>query len=152
MGYSATKSRPCAFWALIYYFVMPVKNTIRTAPAQRHYNSISYETLTASWLVSDGWEVYLPLIDHDMKTDLIVVDNHNFYRIQVKSLDTKRENIMVENKWGDVDIDYIIYFSRTSSWGYIATPFRQRKKRLNSCDHIRFHKDCKPFLRAFSEI
>ena len=131
---------------------MPVKNAIRTAPAQRHYNSISFETLAASWLMSDGWEVYMPMIDHDMKTDLMVVDNHNFYRIQVKSLDSKREDIQVENKWGNVNIDYIIYFSRTSNWGYIATPFRQKRKQLNSKDHIRFHKDRKPFLKAFSQI
>lgn len=131
---------------------MPVKNTIRTVPAQRYYNRMSFETLAASWLVSDGWEVYLPMIDHDMKTDLVVVDNHSFYRIQVKSLDSKIENVMVENKWGDVDIDYIIYFSRTSNWGYIATPFHQKRKRLNSNDHVRFHKDCKPFLKAFTQI
>ena len=131
---------------------MPIKNTIRTAPAQQHYKSISFETLVASWLVSDGWEVYLPVIDHDMKTDLIVVDKHNFYRIQVKSLDTRKENIQVENKWGGVRIDYIIYFSRSSNWGYIARPFRQRKKRLNADDHVRFHKDCKPFLKAFEQI
>ncbi|WBA82375.1 group I intron-associated PD-(D/E)XK endonuclease [Endozoicomonas sp. GU-1] len=131
---------------------MPVKHIVRTAPAQRHYKEISYESQAASWLVSDGWEVFLPMIDHDMKTDLLVADKHNFYRIQVKFLDTNQEDVIVENKWGSADLDYIIYFSRRSPWGYLARPFQQKRKRLNSKDHIRFHQDRKPFLKAFEQI
>lgn len=74
-----------------------------------------------------------------MKTDLLVSDGLNFYRIQIKSVETHDESHLVENKWGDVEIDYVIYFSRTDNWGYITKPFTQSKKRLNSKEHIRFH-------------
>ena len=89
------------------------------------------------------------MIDHDMKSVLLVGDGHEYYRIQIKSLETDDESYMVENKWGDAAIDFVVYFSRSGNWGYITPPFSQRRKRLNSPDHIRFHKHPKPFLKAF---
>ncbi|WP_194164254.1 group I intron-associated PD-(D/E)XK endonuclease [Agarivorans sp. B2Z047] len=55
---------------------------------------MSYESKTATWLLQDGWEVLLPIIDHGLKTDVVKSDGHSFYRIQVKSLETT----WVENK------------------------------------------------------
>ena len=129
---------------------MPVKNSTRTKPAQQHYKNTSFETLAASWLTYGGWEVFVPMIDHDMKTDLLVGDGHEYYRIQIKSLETDDESHLVENKWGDAAIDFVVYFSRSGNWGYITPPFSQKRKRLNSPDHIRFHKHPKPFLKAFN--
>ncbi|WP_293268169.1 group I intron-associated PD-(D/E)XK endonuclease [Neptunomonas sp.] len=70
---------------------IPVKNAVRTLPASKHYKNISYETLAASWFTNDGWEVLMPLVDHGSKTDLVIVDDSNFYRIQVKSLASNDE-------------------------------------------------------------
>lgn len=75
-----------------------------------------------------------------MKTDLLVSDGNNFYRIQVKTVESHDESHVVGNKWGDTKIDYVIYFSRTENWGYILKPFNQRRKRLNSAGSIRFHQ------------
>ena len=129
---------------------MPVKNAQRTEPAKAHYKQISYETLAASWFAHDGWEVFLPIIDHGKKTDLIIADDSRYYRIQVKSVETNDESVYVENKWGDERIDYVIYFSRTGNWGYILKPFSCAKKRLNASGHTRFHQHHKQFAKAFS--
>lgn len=131
---------------------MPVKNQAPKKSSIKHYENISFETLAASWLLNDGWEVYQPMIDHGMKTDLLIADGHKYYRIQIKSLESNDENAIVENKWGDADIDFVIYFSKKGDWGYITKPFKQRTKPLKSKGHIRFHKAQQPFAKAFESI
>jgi hypothetical protein len=131
---------------------MPVRNSNPANQSLKHYKSLSYETLAASWLLNDGWDVFMPMIDHGLKTDFVISDGDGFYRIQVKSLESNIENVIVENKWGDAKIDYIIYFSRTANWGYITLPFRQCRKKLNSTGHIRFHQHPKNFVKAFNKI
>ncbi|MDO6677093.1 hypothetical protein [Shewanella sp. 4_MG-2023] len=131
---------------------MPIKNATPPSSAIKHYKSLSYETLAASWLLNDGWDVFMPMIDHGQKTDIVISDGPYFYRIQIKSVETNDECIEVENKWGDVKIDYVIYFSRVGSWGYITRPFTQKKRRLNAPGHIRFHQHSKNFVKAFQLI
>jgi hypothetical protein len=131
---------------------MPVKNSNRSTPAFQHYKNVSFETLAASWFTYDGWEVFVPIIDHDMKTDLLVGDGTNFYRIQIKTVESSDESHFVENKWGDAKIDFVIYFSRTANWGYLVKPFTQRRKRLNAPENIKFHQHPKPFVKAFNRI
>jgi hypothetical protein len=60
--------------------------------------------------------------------------------------------MVVENKWGDANIDYLIYFSRVGNWGYVTSPFNQNKKRLNASGHIRFHQPQKNFVKALTLI
>ena len=127
---------------------MPIKAIVPSIPAQKTYKSISYETLLASWFLQDGWEVFMPLIDHGMKTDVLISDGTRFYRIQVKSVETLEDDISVESQWGDVDINYVVYFSRIGNWGYIAPPFRGRRK-LNHPEHLRFHQHPKNFIKMF---
>ncbi|MFS1906771.1 hypothetical protein BCU30_011240 [Vibrio lentus] len=109
---------------------MPVKTLHTSSEAKKYYKSISYETLLASWLLQDGWEVFMPMIDHGMKTDVLVSDGNKFYRIQVKSVECFDENTVVTDQWQNTHIDYVIYFSRCSNWGYIAPPFKG-KRRVN---------------------
>lgn len=131
---------------------MPIRNAVRKNPTLNAYKQLSYETLAASWLLSDGWEVFTPMIDHGEKTDLLIADKSKVYRIQVKSVESKEEDCFVENKWGEVKIDFVIYFSRNANWGYIARPFSSSKKRLNAGDHIRFHQHPANFAKAFKRI
>ena len=130
---------------------MPVKSQYPHSESIKHYKSISYETLLASWLLQDGWEVFMPMIDHGMKTDVLISDGVEFYRIQVKSLECSDENTIVTEQWHGANIDYVIYFSRCARWGYIALPFKG-KRRVNHSGHLRFHQDpvnfCKVFKRA----
>ncbi|OBT26612.1 MULTISPECIES: hypothetical protein [Vibrio] len=127
---------------------MPVKTLHTSSEAKKYYKSISYETLLASWLLQDGWEVFMPMIDHGMKTDVLVSDGNKFYRIQVKSVECFDENTVVTDQWQNTQIDYVIYFSRCSNWGYIAPPFKG-KRRVNHPEHVRFHQHPKNFLKAF---
>lgn len=131
---------------------MPIKNTPIKKETLAAHKQLSFENLVTAWLMSDGWEVIIPAIDHGKKTDLVVADNNNYYRIQVKSIQSNKESITVENKWKGVNIDYVIYFSRTAEWGYITPPFKEKRKRLNSLGHIRFHMHATNFLKAFKKI
>lgn len=131
---------------------MPVKNQAPKDSALKHYENISFETQAASWLLNDGWEVYQPMIDHGMKTDLLIADATKHYRIQIKTLESSNENAIVHNQWGDADIDFVIYFSKKGNWGYITKPFKEKTKPLKSLGHIRFHKAQQPFAKAFESI
>ncbi|WP_373020950.1 group I intron-associated PD-(D/E)XK endonuclease [Thiomicrorhabdus sp.] len=78
---------------------MPVKNCILKETTLTAHKQLSFEQLASAWLMSDGWEVLIPAIDHGKKTDSVVADNSNYYRIQVKSVHTNDETVKVENKW-----------------------------------------------------
>ncbi len=129
---------------------MPIKQTQAKPETAKFYKSISFETLAASWFQMDGWEVFLPMADHGSKTDLVISDGTQFYRIQVKSLDTHEENVIVQSQWDGVNIDYVLYFSRYGQWGYITQPFRGKVK-LNRKGHWRFHQHPKAFRTAFAK-
>ncbi len=131
---------------------MPVRNTTVKEQTLAAHKQLSYEGLVASWLLSDGWEVLIPAIDHGMKTDLVAADDNCFYRIQVKSIESADESTKVENKWHGAKIDYVVYFSRSGDWGYITPAFQETRKRLNASGHIRFQMHAKNFLEAFRMI
>jgi hypothetical protein len=131
---------------------MPIKNSNIKKETLAAHKQLSYENLVTAWLTGDGWEVLIPAIDHGKKTDLVIADETNFYRIQVKTVESSDDSITVENRWEDAKIDYVIYFSRTAEWGYIAPAFSEKRKRLNSPDHIRFHNHPVNFLKAFKKI
>ena len=102
---------------------MPVKNSKQKETTLAAHKQLSYENLAAAWFMADGWEVLIPAIDHGRKTDLVVSDGTNFYRIQVKTVNSDDESYRVANKWRGVEIDYVIYFSRAAEWGYIMPAF-----------------------------
>jgi hypothetical protein len=39
--------------------------------------------------MEDGWQVFVPLLDHGHKTDLLVSDEPNYYRIQIKTIEAQ---------------------------------------------------------------
>lgn len=131
---------------------MPVRNAEIKQTTLAAHKQLSFENLLAAWLLSDGWEVLVPAIDHGMKTDLVVADDNRFYRIQVKSLQSNNEDVSVENKWLGVKIDYVVYFSIEGEWGYIAPAFPEECRSLKAPGHIRFHKHPKNFLKAFKKV
>ncbi|TFH08323.1 MAG: hypothetical protein E4H07_07860 [Nitrosomonadales bacterium] len=131
---------------------MPVKNSHINECALAAHKQLSFESLVASWLTFDGWEVLIPAIDHGKKTDLVVADGSSYYRIQVKSIESRYEATFVENKWKGSKIDYVIYFSRNEEWGYITPAFQECRRKLNSLGHIRFHKHQTNFLKAFKKV
>lgn len=131
---------------------MPVRNACLKAPTLAAHKQLSYENLVSAWLLSDGWEVLIPAIDHGKKTDIVIADDSRFFRIQVKSIESHDDSILVENKWKGAKIDYVIYFSRTAEWGYITPAFEENHKRLNAPGHVRFYKHPTNFLKAFKKV
>lgn len=60
-------------------------------------------------------DVFMPMVDYGLKTEVVVSDSDEFYRIQVKAIVSDDEGTVVENKWGKASIDYVICFSRTGN-------------------------------------
>jgi hypothetical protein len=133
---------------------MPIKSTALPLEHHRQYTNISFEQYAARLFLADGWEVLKPYVDHGRKTDLVVSDGHVFYRIQIKSLDTTEETVVVKNQWKNSDtiIDYVIYFSKRGNWGYIIKPFSTNQMCLNNTGGVRFHQHEKNFAQAFAKI
>lgn len=110
----------------------------------------SYESMVVSWLMQDGWQVFLPVLDHGHQTDILISDGPNFYRIQVKTVQAKGNDHQVENQWIDSNVDVVIYFARNSDWGVICPAFEETNRPLNFEGHRKFNsQDKKSFLREF---
>jgi len=99
----------------------------------------------------DGWQVFLPILDHGHQTDLLISDGPNYYRIQVKTVEVGKDHV-VHNVWKGSDIDYVIYFVRNGEWGVIAPAFPENRRKLIHDEHQRFEKNSKSFLKAFHLI
>ena len=131
---------------------MPIRSNLIPDKAKEYYQNVSYEHQVASWLLKDGWEVYIPHVDHGARTDVLISDGEYYYRIQVKSVDKHDENTVVKPMWEKHDnIDLVIYFSKKGQWGYIAPLFHKPRK-LNHHEHLRFHQNSTNFLKAFAKI
>ena len=112
----------------------------------------SFESRVVSWLMHDGWQVFIPILDHGHKTDILISDGLHYYRIQIKTVEALGEDHVVENKWKDSNIDVVVYFARNSTWGYVTPAFTQNKCKLNADGHKRFNQTRKEFLNAFHEL
>lgn len=129
------------------------KTTVRIEVAQTLQN-MSFEQKTIAWLMSDGWEVYAPIVDNGHKTDILISDGPNYYRIQIKTVSGDGgKDQKIQNKWGDSGVDVVIYYARESEWGYVAPAFKGKKRALNYKEHIYFNSTKrKDFLKAFHAI
>lgn len=96
-----------------------------------------------------GWQVFHPMLDAAHAVDLIASDGPNSYRIQIKSLESQDENYQVQNQWKGKHVDFVIYFTQRSNWGYVCPAFTTNQKRLNDPAHKKFHKNQTSFLAAF---
>ena len=112
----------------------------------------SYESLVVSWLMRDGWQVFLPILDNGHQTDMLISDGPNYYRVQVKTVDSASESVVVENRWKDANVDCVVYFARNSNWGYVAPAFSESKRPLNAPGHKRFQQTQNQFLKAFHAV
>ena len=102
--------------------------------------------------MQDGWQVFIPILDHGHQTDVLISDGPNFHRIQVKTVDGSSESQVLENRWKDSNVDVVIVFARNSNWGYVLPAFDEKKRKLNSDGHQRFGQNKKEFLKAFHKL
>lgn len=99
--------------------------------------------------MQDGWQIFLPILDHGHKTDLLISDGPMFYRLQIKTVEASSKHHVVENLWEGSNLDYVIYFVRNGSWGVITPAFVEKKRKLSHAEHRKFDCDRKSFLREF---
>lgn len=113
----------------------------------------SFENLVVTWLMQDGWQVFTPILDHGHRTDVLISDGEQYFRLQVKTVDgAKGKKQEVENRWQNCKIDFVIYFARNGEWGYIAPAFNEKKKMLNAPEHKGFLLKKSEFLTAFHTV
>ena len=128
---------------------MPRRLTQTKSGTHQTLKNISYESRLVSWLMQDGWQVFLPILDHGHKTDILISDGPNYYRIQVKTVEASGDDHVVHNSWIDSNIDVVVYFARNSNWGVITPAFKEKKRALNHEGHRKFIQNRKEFLREF---
>lgn len=131
---------------------MPVRKTAVKSGERRVMRAVAYESRVVSWLMQDGWQVFLPILDHGHKTDILISDGPNFHRIQIKTVEAQGEGHLVPNLWKDSDCNYVVFFARNSTWGYVAPAFLDKNRPLNHQEHERFEQTQKSFLKAFHSL
>ncbi len=112
----------------------------------------SYESMVVSWLMQDGWQVFLPVLDHGHQTDILISDGPNYFRVQVKTVSANGNDHVVHNQWKDSNIDCVVYFARNSNWGVIAPAFEEDSRPITHDSHVRFNQRKKEFLTAFHKL
>lgn len=131
---------------------MPKLHTLPPEGTLQYQRNVSFEEQAGSWLLKDGWQVFYPKCDHGHKTDLLVSNGPDFFRIQVKTLCKPDCNQVVQNKWKGSDVHYVIYFIHDEGHGYVVRPFKESEMVLNRTSHVRFKRNDVDFCRAFQQI
>ena len=131
---------------------MPRRLTETKTGTRQALKNTSYESMVVSWLMQDGWQVFLPVLDHGHQTDILISDGPNYFRIQVKTLDASVDNHIIENRWKDSNVDVVIFFARNSNWGYVTPAFEEKKRPLNHASHRKFIQGHKEFLKEFHQL
>lgn len=112
----------------------------------------SFESLVVSWLMQDGWQVFVPILDNGHSTDILISDGPNFHRVQVKTVEATGEDHELENRWKESNVDVVVAFARNGNWGYVMPAFTQNKRKLNAEGHEKFGQNKKEFLKAFHKV
>lgn len=131
---------------------MPRRSTQTKPNTHIALKNSSYESMVVSWLMQDGWQVFLPVLDHGHQTDILISDGPNYFRVQVKTVCTKGNNQVVRNQWKNSNIDCIVYFARDSNWGFITPAFSVSNRPINHKCHVKFKQGRKEFLKAFHKL
>jgi hypothetical protein len=129
---------------------MPRRLTQTKHGTHKALKNTSFEIVVLSWLMQDGWQVFMPVLDHGHNTDLLISDGPNYFRIQVKTIDSSR--VEIRNQWEGSNVDVVIYFSRNSNWGYITPAFEEKKRVLEHPTHRKFNQNKKDFLKQFHQL
>ena len=131
---------------------MPRRMTTTREDTRKAMKNVSYESLTAGWLMQDGWQVFTPLLDNGHSTDLLLSDGPHYHRVQIKTIEASSDDQYIQNKWKDSDLDVVVVFARNSDWGYVMPAFASNRRRLNSKGHQKFQKNKNEFLKAFHKV
>jgi hypothetical protein len=128
---------------------MPRRMTATKSATHKVLKNVSFESMVISWLMQDGWQVFIPILDNGHQTDMLISDGPNYYRVQVKTVEATGEDHVVQNRWKDGNVDVVVFFARNSTWGYVMPAFKENQRKLNAESHQRFNQSKKEFLKAF---
>ena len=131
---------------------MPRRMTATKNGTHQVLKNSSFESVVVSWLMQDGWQVFVPILDNGHQTDILISDGPNYHRIQVKTIEASGDNHVIENRWKDSNVDVVVCFARNSNWGYVMPAFSQNKRKLNSDGHQKFNENRNDFLKAFHKV
>lgn len=131
---------------------MPRRLTKTKDGTHQVLKNTSFESQVVSWLMQDGWQVFLPMLDNGHKTDILISDGISYYRIQVKTVEASGDDHEVINSWSDHKVDCVIFFARNSNWGYVTPGFSDAKRKLNHESHQKFTQNKNEFLKAFHKV
>ncbi len=120
---------------------------------KQNLQNTSFENQVVTWLMQDGWQVFVPALDNGHKTDVLIAEGRRYFRIQIKTVDAnKGKSQEITNVWGEIPIDFIIYFARNGEWGYVVPAFTEKHKTLNAAEHKFFMLKKNEFLTAFHTV
>ena len=128
---------------------MPRRLTQTKPETHQAMKNSSYESRVVSWLMQDGWQIFLPVLDHGHQTDILISDGPNYFRIQVKTIGAKGEDHIINNQWNGSNVDCVVFFARNSNWGVITPAFEEKARALNHKEHRKFEQTKNEFLREF---
>ena len=131
---------------------MPRRMTATKEGTHKALKNSSFESLVVSWLMQDGWQVFLPVLDNGHQTDILISDGPNFYRVQVKTVEATGEDYELENRWKDSSVNVVVVFAKNTNWAYVMPAFSQNKRKLNAEGHQKFDQSKNEFLKAFHKI
>ena len=131
---------------------MPRRMTATKNGTHQVLKNSSFESMVVSWLMQDGWQVFVPILDNGHQTDILISDGPNYHRIQVKTVEASGDDHVVENRWKNSNVDVVVFFARNSNWGYVTPAFSQNKRKLNSDGHQKFVQNKNEFLKAFHKL
>lgn len=131
---------------------MPRRMTSTKSGTHQVLKNSSFESMVISWLMQDGWQVFIPILDNGHQTDILISDGPNYHRIQIKTVEASGEDHVVENRWKESNVDVVVFFARNSTWGYVMPAFTENKSKLNNAGHQRFNSTKKEFLKAFHKL
>ncbi len=77
--------------------------------------------------LQDGWQVFIPILDNGHQTDILISDETNYHRVQVKPVDASGEDHEIENKWKESNVDVVVVSVRNTNWGYVMPAFSENK-------------------------
>lgn len=110
----------------------------------------SYEPLLESLLMRQGFEVARPSCEHGLNTDLYVVVDQRYLRVEVKTTQTFCTERTVENRHPATKTDMAVIFARDSQRGIILAPApRRRRWRMGDPNRLPFKDHGKSFRLAF---
>ena len=131
---------------------MPRRLTQTKPGTHQTLKNSSFESIIVSWLMQDGWQVFLPVLDNGHQTDVLISDGPNYFRIQVKTVEASGDDHIVFNKWQESNVDVVVFFARNSNWGYVTPAFEEDKRPLNHPSHRKFIQSKNEFLKEFHQL